>query len=473
VNLQDWSATVPADAIDLTAPGALTSLVDRYGGSSPLVLQALLGHAYALGAQSAVLEYRYIDLDYRNEHSRFYSTTFRRYPSVTHRLHFFAQPMPKELSSSDQPARFGALDYLGYVVLRPVPGAPVGRTMLKASDAAREHVTCRAVDRVNLLGEDLTVEASPFTSQDSQLSVCAHATLWMIAFYHHLALDGPRLVPGEIAAAVPDDIGRGTPSMGLTLYQISVAAGRLGFPALVYGLDPPPDGESVFRLACRYLNSGLPVIVGGGEHAFVLVGYERLNAGQSDERIRFIRHDDEAGIYIDIDNYRFDEYAPWEYLVIPLPQKVYLPGEDAEAVGAAYLRQAIENGGQRTAELSRRLNATPRPLSYRSTVMRSNEFKRGLDRRGVPADAAAVYRRMHMSRWIWVVELVDRELRGRSEPCVLAEAVIDATDHVRDKHVLSWRVPGELARWDPDSDTIARRQLELVPPLMSVGKAPT
>jgi hypothetical protein len=52
-------------------------------------LRRILDVAAAHGVQSIVVEQRYIDFDYRSEHSRFYSTTFRRYPSVCHRLHFF------------------------------------------------------------------------------------------------------------------------------------------------------------------------------------------------------------------------------------------------------------------------------------------------------------------------------------------------------------------------------------------------
>jgi len=460
VNLQDWSPERPADAFDLGRPGTLNSLLDAYSGTRPDVLRHVLSQAYALGAQSAVLEYRYLDPDYRNEHSRFYSTTFRRYPSITHRLHFFSKPVPPELMSRDEPARFNDLGYLGYTVLRPLPGAPIGRTMLTAPGGGA-HVTCLAEDEINLLGEPLRVRAAPFVSQDAQLSICAHATLWMIGYYHHLKFRSPRLLPGDIIAAVPDDIGRGTPSMGLTLYQISVAATRLGLPALVYEVYPdPPPGESLLRIACRYLNSGLPVIVGGDEHAFVLVGYERHNAGQPDERIRFIRHDDEVGPYQLVENYLFDDYAPWEYIVVPLPRKVYMSGEDAEVVGEAHLRQALDDFvSEATSELRRRLDADPPELSFRSTVMSSNEFKTGLQARQVPDELAAIYRRMQMSRWIWVIELVDRELR-KTGPCVLAEAIIDATDQLRHEQVLSWRIPGEVASWDPDTSRRSLRALD-------------
>lgn len=426
----------------------------------------MLAQAFNLGAQSAVLEYRYLDPDYRNEHSRFYSTTFRRYPSVAHRLHFFGEPVPPELMSTDAPARFGDLDYLGYTVLRPVAAAPVGRTMLRPHQDVERFITCLTEDKLHLLGEALSVRAAPFVAQDGQLSICAHADLWMVAHYHHLRFGAPRLLPGDIADAVPQDIGRGTPSSGLSLYQISVAASRLGLPALVYGLRPPPENETLFRLACRYLNSGLPVIVGGNEHAFVLVGYERVRPGEPDERITFFRHDDETGPYIAVENFRFDDYAPWEYLVVPLPAKVYVAGDAAEVVGEAHLRQALEDhpseGGSM---LLAGMSDPKRPYSFRATVLLSNEFKAGLDERGVPPVLAAVYRRMQMSRWVWVIELVDRVRRNQSEPYVLAEVVLDATDHVRDRRVLAYRVPGVVAQWDPDADRIARREIDPVDPL--------
>src|SRR4051812_40939163 len=55
-------------------------------------LERVITIAQSLGVSSVLCERRYIDADYRSEHSRFYSTTFRRYPSVCHRLHFFTEP---------------------------------------------------------------------------------------------------------------------------------------------------------------------------------------------------------------------------------------------------------------------------------------------------------------------------------------------------------------------------------------------
>ena len=149
-----------------------------------------------------------------------------------------------------------------------------------------------------------------------------------------------------------------------------------------------------------------------------------------------------------------------------------MSGEDAEVVGEAYLRQALDdNAAKIGTDLRDRLDGRPRELSFRSTVVRSNEFKTSLETRQVPSMLATVYRRMQMSRWIWVVEIVDRELRRRNQPCVLAEAIIDATDQLRDMHILSWRIPGLVGQWDPDTDTLSHRALDPIPALRSVGKA--
>jgi len=97
----DWTATDdPGTVIDVRQPGAWEALRDSYsvkGSSSQLnqVIALSRGH----GVQSVVVEFRYIDLDYRSEHSSFYGTTFRRYPSVCHRLHFFADVVAADLSN--------------------------------------------------------------------------------------------------------------------------------------------------------------------------------------------------------------------------------------------------------------------------------------------------------------------------------------------------------------------------------------
>jgi len=445
--------------------------LDNYGGARPRVFQAVIAHALSVGARTAVVEYRYLDPDWRNEHREFYATTFRRYPSIAHRLHFFAESPDSLLLDPDRPAHFDGLTYLGYSVLRPVPAAPVGRTMLPSNKP--EELTCLAKDRVNLFGTDLDVVGAPFVAQDAQLSRCAQATTWVTAYYHHLRFGGRRVLPGEIAAAVADnlEVGRQVPSPGLTIGQMADAARSIGLPPLVYPLRHLAPGESVPRVLCRYLNSGIPVTIATRSHAFVLVGYGRSRDLDDKEFLHFVRHDDEVGPYRVVD-WKLDEHGPWEYAIVPLPPKIYLPGENAEAIGSTRIRDELDRTPTEAAsQLLRRLDDPGRPLSFRSTVVLSNEFKRTLRERHYPDDVAAAYQRMQLSRFVWVVELTDRALRDAGEPCVLAEAVVDATDHVRDLHVLGWRIPGAVWGWLPDDDAhTVREPLDPTDPTISIAQ---
>lgn len=445
--------------------------METYGSARPRVVAAVLGRALRLGAQFAVIERRYLDADYRNEHSTFYSSTFRRYPSVAHRLHFFADPPPATLRDVGAPAELAGLDYLGYAVLRPLPAAPVGRTMLRVPSDMRSDVTVAAVDRVNLLGVDLQVVAAPFMAQDGQLSRCAHTTTWVASYLHHLAFGSARFLPGQVANAVEtaSDFGRSLPSPGLTVAQMAETSRAVGLPPLVYLLDRLPDGESVPRVVCRYLNSGMPVIITARQHAFVLVGYGRTRTTTGEERLHFIRQDDEKGPYQRVDHWALDEYGPWQAAIVPLPPKVYLAGEEAEAVGTRKLADALEADGNAHADALRSA-WNDGLVSPRTSVVSSNSFKTTLSRRGLPPIPTAVYQRMQLSRWVWIVELTDRAARDQQEASVLAEAVIDATDHQRDPQVLAWRVPGAIWRWTPDEDQITTRPLDPMEPVHPVAR---
>src|SRR5687768_7181660 len=67
-------------------------------------------------AKTILVETDYIDKDYRDTYSNFYSKKFATYPPRTVRLHFFAQRVPRE--------DFWHLDrhkdqYIGFIVIRP------------------------------------------------------------------------------------------------------------------------------------------------------------------------------------------------------------------------------------------------------------------------------------------------------------------------------------------------------------------
>ena len=180
-----WTRPYPAAVFDLYSRVEFADLFTTYQGVRHGVLGEVIEQAMQAGAHSVVAEYRYLDADYRNEHSRFYSTTFRRYPSVAHRLHYFEGNVPSSALDADGPTAFSNYGYLGYSVMRPVPAGPVGRTVLRPREDLIAQVSCKAKDKVNVFGSELEVVGAPFMTQESQLGVCIHVTAWVCAYAHH------------------------------------------------------------------------------------------------------------------------------------------------------------------------------------------------------------------------------------------------------------------------------------------------
>jgi hypothetical protein len=207
-------------------------------------------------------------------------------------------------------------------------------------------------------------------------------------------------------------------------------------------------------VACRHLNSGNPVLVGTLNHAFVLSGYRRTDTPRPGW-IEFVRHDDQTGPYgivsdvlADIDPTTGNVYGPWRTMQVPMPEKVWLAPEVAERKGGEYLQGAS----------SRIASAFPGPkpftdlddligedrLRLHTYVIRSNAFKGDLARRGLDTNIRRTYSLARLPRYVWVVEAIDKDLRNAGQPCVLGEAVLDATSSDHDPQQLALHIHGVM-----------------------------
>lgn len=438
------------------------------------------------GARCAIVETRYIDLDYRSEFSSFYSRAFQPFPGSAHRVHFFDQVVSVEDAWRLPPD----VTYLGYMVVRPPTIAGVvGRTMLAPPTSLHDAVRTGVREVVGFFGQTLTVRAVPFLQQDARLGSCAHAASWVC---HYSAYRGERGVGrrtiGEFSAAVDPGlgVGRTLPSTGLTLHQMSQVLGAFGVPALYYevatlsDVDRPETWPNrhkgpqarVARVCCRYLNSALPVIIvlgqilgsgkTDGHHAIAVCGYWRDDDAPGG--VAFVVHDDRRGPYLtvtdplkDVDE-RAEVSFKWEEILAPVPEKLWLSGESAERTGCSHLlaaaAKAVDDGieeAQVILTLHRAKN-----LTVRSFATTSNRFKERIREHCADARVVRAYSYARLPRYMWVVEAVDRNARERGEPAVLGEVVFDATSDDLEPSILALRLPGIIAiprPDDPDWDT--------------------
>lgn len=499
-----WESPDPAAVLALTDDG-WSRLEDQYGrGSRPF--RRCLEIARSGGARTAVIETRYIDLDYRSEYSAFYSRTFASAPDSAVRLHFFERQLDAAMVA-ELPEDCG---YLGYIVVRPSHLGPVGRAMLVPPPGMREAVRAAVIDEVHLFGQQLKVRAVPFVQQDMQLGRCAHAAAWMCHYsaWRRREVRRRPMADFNLASDHTLGLGRPVPSSGLTVNQLMQLFMAFELPAAFYRVsdlpntvlevpwapappdppegDPPPHPGTwdtrLIRICCQYLNSGFPVLVGTQDHAFVLCGYERGPHPETghDQWIRFIRHDDQRGPYLWVENVLRDVdhedvqdfwYTPWEVLLIPLPDKLWLAPEHAELAGGLMLQQFAHRARQEDNSAARYLELIESgDLALRTYATSSNRFKRGSKDR-LPPEVGLEYRLARMPRYVWVVEAVDRQRRGAGDPPVIGEAVLDATSADHQPDSLALHLPG--VAWIRQTDGTVRYPIRCAPdPYASGGWGP-
>lgn len=411
------------------------------------------------GVRSILAETRYLDADWRSEHGEFYSTTYARYPSVAHRLHFFARDLPSDLSDLSGMSPH----YVGYSIMRPLPAQPVGRTMLKPPPELHSSVRCEAVETVDILGWPMKVCGMPFISQDAQYLRCAHADIWMGMRHAYLLNQVSRKTSAQVHASTMGGVvaGREIPSDGLSIQQMLSGMTALGLSPGLISLPPSKaDSDaaghlSLFAIVCRYVNSNIAPIIASSSHVWMIVAYNR-HASAAHTGLTLYRHDDARGPYIRVDdpwNEPSAAHQPWGQALLPLPPKIYMAAERAEAIGEWWFDLRIKSLPP-TDPLAEA--AGSQSLAFSTYGVGANQYKEALQARaGIDASVASRYRLSLWPRNLWIIEAVDRRLRSAGERCVLGEVIIDptATQYPSPKEpgIIAAHAPGLLWSITPDT----------------------
>lgn len=400
-------------------------------------------------ASSVVIERHYIDRDYRDTFSQYHSKRFITPDSRCIRLHFFDKSLdrsdiksPEELQPS----------YIGYSVIRPTRPNCIGRTLIKPKcRPTTQGTVCECMESVSIQGTELSISGFPFISQDADVTVCAQASLWMLARYfsdrYHLY---PETYPVQIGNLTRDySVGRLFPSSGLYIWQLAEALRRLSFAPLLYSRDQYSQisqqschTDNFEHLLYTYIESGMPVLAAFDSHVVVLFGhvsdYSNLSNMAPETGCNFIYssvlnwayvgNDDNGIPYQLISNNAGQRQTPSymsntinqiKQFVAPLPEKVFLPAESFETLVKAILVRP--NVGYQ--KLSPTISAATPVLRLFLTTGRS--YKKQLTGRGMGnALVEDVYRNLPLPHFIWVCEISQQAIYPDQ---VLGEIIWDAT----------------------------------------------
>jgi len=246
-----------------------------------------------VAAKTIVVERDYVDRDYLQDYTAFYATSFYPYNRFCSRVHFFNIELDKRsfaeiIRGNAKPETQKRFDnsYLGFIVVRPLSDAVIGRTQLRPyaspgkSGKVRFYSGVRRYD-VNLFGTTVAVESMAFQEQDKAVAACATVALWS-CFQKTARLFGtPTPRPPTITTDATSSFAlrRAMPSTSLAAEQIVSAIKANGLDAEEFSREALTPG-----LIYGYLSAGIPVLlivhVEGYDddlHAVAINGYSFMN----------------------------------------------------------------------------------------------------------------------------------------------------------------------------------------------------
>lgn len=294
-----------------------SSLAETLGGEDLGVVRNTLRHLRVLGARSYVLEVPYIDRDYSADYLYFYAGTFRAHERHCRRVHFFSDDIsallgrPLSTEGLDELQRQSATNYCGFCVVRPLPTAPIGRTVLKGQVGngfdMEATVTCRSDFEANLLGVELQVTGASFLQQDSRVGACAQVAIWagmrhMHARHRYNWVSVADITRFATPTTATEAVSLPAGSDFLTSERMIRAISEAGYQPLCFRR---PD---IDQAILPYVESGIPVILGlkldgALGHAVTVVGrvFAKQDPGTNnavDYVPAYIVHDDQGGPYM-------------------------------------------------------------------------------------------------------------------------------------------------------------------------------
>ena len=228
MNISIQQITSIEDLWSLFAKYAKTKIENIDGKLHKIYFEGYLESVRA-GLKTVIIEEVYVDRDFLEDYSAYYARCFQDYGRFCARFHFFSLTFDEQSFFSLLEGNESAIsvedlkkNYLGFVVIKPLPDAIIGRTCLAVyeDDGKRRNYPAIRDYPVNLCGINLSVKSLAYQEQDTVVAACATSALWSVFHSTGMLFQHEILSPVEITRRateyVPID-NRAFPSSGLTL----------------------------------------------------------------------------------------------------------------------------------------------------------------------------------------------------------------------------------------------------------------
>jgi len=442
-----------------------------------------------LGCRSVVIEQHYIDRDHMEDHSVFYSRNFSVYENWCRRMHFFSldpqdlqKKMHELLTSASKTgesaftlksATFSERYYLGFCVIKPLDGSPVGRTVLRCydqkADGFRREFRGARNYRPHFMGLELRVRGLAFQQQDTGVSACATTALWSAIQKAQDLEDLAAATPAQITTIASQyslPFGRTMPSEGLSIDQMCQAIRTLGlspnlfkaenfdiargllYSAVMSGMAPilvldTPDGKlshAVTVIGAKLREQHTPELISGilDEQASDLLGIyvhdDRYGPYLSTALQRVGKGTSQIEIKVDFGKQKRTEQWMLTHVIIPMHSKIRLSFQGLRDVGTMVVK-ALAAQAQATSQ-----QTTDLSICMDTRIVRAHSYIQGLILAGATADEIEqFYSGVSLARYVGVVHL-------RLSADTSVDLLVDTTDTVRNLHCLAVVIRGKRSQ---------------------------
>lgn len=418
----DWHSFGSPDCLKVAL--GLKPVPLRIDAESFVQLRYLERYASDLECGCLAIESPYIDRDYIEDHSAFYSKNLYPYPNSCRRVHFFkgdvgiiAQVLNDAIKVGEASGisayreackQLSSDYYLGFSVIKPLNGTPVGRTVMKcfpstpASGNYHRRFTCTRDYVTHFHGCELTVNGLAFQQQDIGVSACATTALWSALQKTSDAEPIAAMTPVQITQLATQyslPSGRPMPSEGLDVGQMCNAVQASGAsPNLFRVLGRHAQARYILRAAI--LSGFAPVLAihskTFGGHAVVAVGLKELDLSAPAD-VHFHEHA-VTGLYIHDDrlgpNLRCTYDVPanpseslglkiglrgstsvedWEllYILVPMHPKIRLSFANIEQLSSSLVPILL---GLHRQFIDGKFPVQPGPIGFDVRVLRGHKY---------------------------------------------------------------------------------------------------
>jgi hypothetical protein len=402
-------------------------------GAKPVAKKLADGISDAV--KGVLIEYNYIDKDYRSAFYNFYAKKGQRYRGDCVRLHFF----DGAVEFNDQNLTLRCPDhrltdhYFGYMVLRPTGLATIGRTVVSPDvRKGASRFIIKGDHKVHLLGYKLTVEGFPSMDQHVDISVCAHAACWSILRHYSERYPNYREFLTHDITMMAHEFNPGglVPSKGLQVSHAERVFQEAGtFPVHIARSKNDPTDPAFYRQMCAYVDSGFPLFAAMHTkgHAVAVIGYDwRQPLNTKIPGLRYAWDELQAIAVVDDNHLPYLSVAktggmPYsatdiDAFIVPLPEKIFYPADAVDGLAQALFKLGAVVGLPSPGETIIRYFVT--------TGSALREFVRKHESEFDPKLLSAIMT-LPFAQFLWIVEFATEDQWAVGK--VAARAIIDAT----------------------------------------------